>query len=74
MSSLNMMIIGSNSDAIEELKVLLEQFNQINVIGEFNDILAGYAAVIQEKPQIVFIDLTENLDLGIETIEKIRLR
>jgi len=74
MANLNMIIIDSNYDSREELKVLLEQFHQIDVIGEFDNILAGYAAAIQEKPQIVFIDLSENIDLGIETIEKITYR
>ena len=74
MANLNMIIIDSNYDSREELKVLLEQFHQIDVIGEFDNILAGYAAAIQEKPQIVFIDLSENIDLGIETIEKITFR
>ena len=74
MANLNMIIIDSNYDSREELKVLLEQFHQIDVIGEFDNILAGYAAAIEEKPQIVFIDLSENIDLGIETIEKITYR
>jgi len=73
-NNLNMIIIDSDYDSREELKVLLEQFHQIDVIGEFDNILAGYAAAIQEKPQIVFIDLSENIDLGIETIEKITFR
>lgn len=71
MANLNMMIIDSNYDSREELKVLLEQFHQIDVVGEFDNILAGYAAIIEEKPHIVFIDLSENVDIGIETIEKI---
>ncbi|OGI04700.1 MAG: hypothetical protein A2104_03555 [Candidatus Melainabacteria bacterium GWF2_32_7] len=74
MANLNMIIIDSNYDSREELKVLLEQFHQIDVIGEFDNILAGYAAAVDEKPHIVFIDLSENIDLGIETIEKITYR
>lgn len=74
MANLDMIIIDSNSDSREELNVLLEQFHQIDVIGEFDDILAGYSAIIQEKPHIVFIDLSENADLGIEIIEKITLK
>jgi len=71
MANLNMIIIDSNYDSREDLKFLLEQFQQIDVIGEFDNILSGYAAVIEDKPQIVFIDLSENIDLGLETIEKI---
>lgn len=71
MANLSMMIIDSDIDSREDLKLLLEQFHQIEITGEFDNILAGYGAVIQDKPQIVFIDLSENIDLGIETIEKI---
>lgn len=71
MANLSMMIIDSDIDSREDLKLLLEQFHQIEITGEFDNIIAGYGAVIQDKPQIVFIDLSENIDLGIETIEKI---
>ncbi|MEI8389419.1 MAG: AAA family ATPase [bacterium] len=74
MANLDMIIIDSNSDSRDELIVLLEQFHQIDVIGEFDDLLAGYSAIIQEKPHIVFIDLSENADLSIEIIEKITLK
>ena len=74
MANLDMIIIDNNYESREELKSLLEQFHQIDVIGEFDNLLAGYSAAVQEKPQIVFIDLTENIDLGIETIEKITYR
>ena len=74
MANLDMIIIDSNSDSRDDLIVLLEQFHQIDVIGEFDDLLAGYSAIIQEKPHIVFIDLSENADLGIEIIEKITLK
>jgi len=71
MANLNMIIIDSDYDSREELKFLLEQFHQINIIGEFDNILSGHAAAIQDKPEIVFIDLSENIDLGLEIIEKI---
>lgn len=66
-----MIIIDNNVDSREKLKDLLEQFNHVNLIGIFDNLLAGYEAAVIEKPHIVFIDLSENIDLGIETIEKI---
>jgi len=74
MNNVSMMIIDSDEGSREELKELLEQFRQVTVTGEFDNLLSGYSAVVQDKPQIVFIDLSENVDLGIETIEKITLR
>jgi len=71
MKHLEMILIDSSFDSRGNLKGLLEQFYHIKVIGEFDNLLAGFDAVLQERPQIVFIDLTENVDLGIETIEKI---
>jgi pilus assembly protein CpaE len=71
MGTLNMIVIDSNEKSREQLEELMLQFNHVNLVGTFDNLLAGYEAAIIEKPHIVFIDLTENIDLGIETIEKI---
>ena len=71
MANLNMIIIDSNNDSREDIAKKLEQFSQINVTGLFDNLLAGFESAVLEKPHIVFLDLSENIDLGIETIEKI---
>lgn len=71
MASLSMIVIDANNNSREEMKALLGQFHQINLIGVFDNLLAGYESTVLEKPHIVYIDLSENVDLGIETIEKI---
>lgn len=71
MKDLNMIIIDSNAEAREDLVTQLEQFSQVTLTGLFDNLLAGFEAAVLEKPNIVFLDLSENIDLGIETIEKI---
>lgn len=71
MGSLNMIIIDSNAESRDDLAKQLDQFSQINLIGLFDNLLAGYESAVLERPHIVFLDLSENVDLGIETIEKI---
>jgi len=66
-----MIIIDSNSDSRDDVKNLIEQFDEIDIIGVFDNLLAGYEASMLERPDVVFIDLSENVDLGIETIEKL---
>ena len=71
MAQMNMIIIDSSFDSRGNTRAVLDQFNQVKVIGEFDNLVAGTEAAIREKPQLIFIDLSENVELGIETIEKI---
>ncbi len=50
---------------------LLEGVGYIELIGDFDNLLVGYDFVVQEKPQLIVIDLAENTDLAIEIIEKV---
>ncbi|OGI01906.1 MAG: hypothetical protein A2Y25_10545 [Candidatus Melainabacteria bacterium GWF2_37_15] len=66
-----MVIIDSNEKTRKELFELLEGVNYIEVIGDFDNLLVGYDFIMQEKPQLVVIDLAENTDLSLELIEKV---
>lgn len=66
-----MIIIDSNDESREETLDLMANFPDIEVINEFDNLLTGFEGAMREKPNIVFIDLSDNVDLGIETIEKI---
>ncbi|EKE02829.1 MAG: Response regulator receiver protein [uncultured bacterium] len=74
MDLIPVIIIESNDNARHHLKKKLEDFNFINIIGDFNNLTAGYSAIIQERPPIVFIDISDNCDLALEIIEKINLQ
>lgn len=71
MNKIPMAIIDSNEKTRSEIMELLESVNYIEVIGDFDNLLVGYDFIIQEKPQLVLIDLAENTDLALELIEKI---
>jgi len=66
-----MAIIDNNEKTKGQLTELLEGVGYIELIGDFDNLLVGYDFIIQEKPQLVIIDLAENTDLAIEIIEKI---
>ncbi|MFH0703304.1 MAG: AAA family ATPase [bacterium] len=66
-------IIDTDDGARYTLKTNVEASNIMKVIGDYNNHVAGYNAVIQEKPAVVFLDVSENLNLSIEIIEKICL-
>ena len=68
MNKLSMVIIDTNNNTRSQLIELLEAVNYIEIIGDFDNLLVGYDVIIQEKPNLIFIDLTDNTDLGIETI------
>jgi len=68
---LTLILIDGNFDSRGNTKFVLDRFNNIKMIGDYDNLVSAYDAVIREKPNIVFIDLSENQELGIETIEKI---
>ncbi|OGI21207.1 MAG: hypothetical protein A2287_07335 [Candidatus Melainabacteria bacterium RIFOXYA12_FULL_32_12] len=74
MDLIPVIIIDSKDNARHNLKKQLAAFNFINIIGDFNNLTAGYGAVIQERPPIVFIDISDNCDLTLEIIEKINIQ
>jgi pilus assembly protein CpaE len=71
MDLIPVIIIDSNDGSRSKLKLNLENFNFINVIGDFNTLMSGYNSIIKERPAIAFIDVSENSDLALEVIEKI---
>ncbi len=70
-NQMSMVIIDSNLDSKTNLENLVEQIPHIKLIGAYDDLLSGYEVVLEQKPEIIYIDLSENTDLAIETIEKI---
>jgi pilus assembly protein CpaE len=71
MTQLSMVIIDRDNESRAQLIELLEQVSYIEIIADFENLLVGYDIILQEKPQLIFIDLSENVDLALETIEKI---
>lgn len=71
MDLIPVIIIDDNDSSRYKLKSSLASFNFINLIGDYNDLMSGYNAIIREKPLIAFIDISNNSSFALEIIEKI---
>lgn len=66
-------IIDTESQSIELIKLYLNEMENIQVIGEFTDIVEGYNAILEERPAIVIIDISKKTELALDIINKISI-
>lgn len=64
-------IIDTEVQSVEVLKLYLNDLTYINVVDEFDDIVEGYNAVLETRPPIVFIDISKKTELALDIIAKI---
>ena len=71
MIQLQMVVIDSDSNSRNNVVKFVEELGFIELIGDFDNMLTAYDVIMQARPPLVFFDLTENVDLALDTIEKI---
>lgn len=71
MNQIPTMIIDTESQSIELLKLYLREIDSIQLVGGFEDIVAGYNAILEERPSIVIIDISKKCELALDIISKI---
>lgn len=64
-------IIDTESQSIELLKLYLNELDYIQIIGEFEDIVMGYNTILEDRPSIVIIDISKKCELALDIINKI---
>lgn len=64
-------IIDTEEQSVELLKLYLSEFDYIQVAGEFSDIMVGYNAILESRPSIVIIDISHKVELALDIINKI---
>lgn len=64
-------IIDTEPQSLELLKLYLNELNYIQLTGEFEDIVAGYNAILEHRPSIVIIDISSKCELALDIISKI---
>lgn len=64
-------IIDTEPQSIEVLKLYLQELDYIQVTHEFEDIVAGYNAILETRPSIVVIDISNKSELALDIIAKI---
>lgn len=64
-------IIDTEQQSIDVLKLYLNELDYIHVTDTFVDIVGGYNAVLEMRPSIVIIDISHKAELALDIINKI---
>lgn len=70
-NQISTVIIDTEPQSIELLGLYLRDLDYINVIGTFENIVTGYNAILEERPSIVIIDISQKSELALDIINKI---
>lgn len=65
-------IVDDERLAREELKTLLADYPEIEIIGEYKNTLEARAAIEKDAPDLVFMDIQMPGETGLELLEKIK--
>jgi len=66
-------IIDTEIQSVEVLKLYVKELGFIQVLETFTDIVNGYHAVLESRPAIVIIDISSKMDLALDIINKISI-
>jgi len=66
-------IIDTELQSIELSKLYLQELDYIHITEEFSDMIAGYNAVLENRPSIVIFDISHKTDLALDIINKISI-
>lgn len=64
-------IIDTDAQSTELLRLYLKDLSYINIVQSFEDLVAGYNFVLEERPSIVVVDISNKADLALDIISKI---
>lgn len=64
-------IIDTEAQSTELLKLYLNELGYIQVTGEFSDIITGFNFIMENRPSIVIIDISHKTELALDIISKI---
>jgi two-component system, LytTR family, response regulator len=65
-------IVDDERLAREELKALLAEYSEIEIIGEYKNTIEAKAAIEKDSPDLVFMDIQMPGETGLELLEKIK--
>lgn len=64
-------IIDTEAQSTEVLRLYLEELGYIHVIGEFSDAIQGYNVILENRPSFVIVDISNKTELALDIIAKI---
>lgn len=65
-------IVDDERLAREELKSLLSEYSEIEIIGEYKNAIEAKEAIERDSPDLVFMDIQMPGETGLELLEKIK--
>lgn len=68
---LSVVIIDNESETLLAIKKEFQELEYINIIAESENIAVGYDLVMKHRPDIVIIDISENVDWSLGVIQRI---
>jgi len=71
MKKLKAIIIDDERYAREELKILLKDFKDIEIVGEADDVEKTITEIKSKKPDIIFLDIQLGRETGFDLLEKV---
>lgn len=66
-------IIDTEPQSAEVLKLYLEELNYVQVTEVFNDIVSGYNFILETRPSFVIIDISHKTELALDVVNKISI-
>src|SRR5574344_2270367 len=66
-------LIDTQQQSLDLLKAYLSELDFLQVNGSFSDIVKGYNTVLEERPAIVIIDISEKTELALDIVNKISI-
>lgn len=64
-------IIDTEEQSIELLKLYMKELDYIGSTAEFCDIISGYNYILESRPAIVIIDISKKTELALDIVNKI---
>lgn len=64
-------IIDTEAQSTELLKLYLNELGYVQIVGEFSDIIGGYNFIMENRPSIIIIDISHKTELALDIISKI---
>lgn len=70
-NQISTVIIETDEQPLILLKSYLGEISDINVVGEYTNIVEGYNEILEKRPSVVIVDISQKTDLALDIINKI---
>lgn len=68
---ISVIVIDNDKESLLTIKENFKNLNYVKIIAEVDNLTAGYNLILQNKPNLVIIDISSNVDWALNIIEKL---